>query len=209
MQYKTKVFTAIAVPVVILLIGAVVVIAISLETCDSGKLCVALNSDNETVNDKVYDGGVHVISPAWHFSNGLPAFNHSIVGGVQTASEKIILYNESGDITYTELGVFVVFKFYVEEKNVFKFFEAMPNGFLSDEYDFSSMVAKNATPVVTDILSSFNCTEYKDHQEEEYWIKKYGIELEKRFKEHDFLFTLDNYTPVKAVFLFDGCGHSA
>jgi len=203
MNRNTKIFIAIAVPVVIVLIGAVVIIALSLNTCDDGKLCVALNKNNKTTNSKVYNSGLYLISPAYHFSQGLPAQNYSFVGGVQTQNDTI--KSEVVNVT-TELSVFVVFKFYVKEENVFKFFDAMPRNYSSDEYDISSAVAKNATPIVTEVLGLWNCTEYRTH-EEDYWIEKYSVELRSRFEKEGMLFTLDEKAPVKAVFLFDGCGY--
>jgi len=201
MNRNTKIFIIVAIPVVIVLIGVVVIIALCLNTCPDGKYCVALNSKNESTSEKVYEAGLHVISPAYHFSEGLPAENFSFVGGVQTQNEHILTPNEQ----YTELSVFVVFKFYVKKENVMEFFRIMPNNFSADEYVVSSEVARNATNVVTDVLGLWTCADYKNH-DEQYFIDAYAVELKKRFEAAGMLFTLDETHPVKAVFLFDGYG---
>jgi len=184
----------VAIPVVIVLIGVVVIIALSLNTVEDGKLCVVLNSKNKSMSDRVYDEGLYMISPAYHFSQGLPAKNNSYVGGVETHDETIDLY------------AFVVFKFYVKEENVMEFFKALPKNFSSNEADVANAVVKNATPVVTEILGKYDCATYRS-QEEKYWIDVYAKEMRERFEAANMLFTLDEKAPVKAVFLFGGCGY--
>jgi len=204
MQRNTKIFIIIAVPVVVVLITIVVIIAASLETCKDNTLCVVLNKQNESKSDKVYEGGLYVINPSYHFSHGLPMQGHSLVGGVQTQNESIKTDNNAT----TELGVFVVFKFYIKKENVFKFFEALPKNFSSDEYDVATLVQQQALPIVTEVLGLWNCSEYfKYKEDEQHWIDLYAEECRKRFEEANMLFTLDEEKPIKAVFLFDGCGY--
>jgi len=209
MNQKTKIFIAVAVPVVIILIGGVIVIALSLATCPAGKLCVVLNGKNETTSKKVYKAGLHMISPAYHFSLGLPAPEASAVGGVQTANESIVTETVNKTV---DLGVFVVFKFYIPEENVFSFYDTLENNYSSGDYDVATYVQSVATPVVTEILGSYNCTEYREIQDEDVWIARYAADLKRRFEEEKFLFKLDAKKPVKAVFLFSdvgNCGRSS
>jgi len=95
LQRKTKIFIGVAVPVVLVLIAGIIVICASLETCECPQqkedcFCVALDSENKSVGTSVYDGGIHVIGPTYHFSKGLPAPNNSIVCHIQTGTDDVI-----------------------------------------------------------------------------------------------------------------------
>jgi len=221
MNRNTQIFIGVAVPTVFLLILAVVLITISLKTCvDSMNnksnivLCVSLNKKNESTGS-YYKTGLHVINPTYHFSYYLPSKGYSMVGGVQTQNENIIDKNEQTNTSVrVELGVFLVFKYYIKEDNIFKFFEALPGNYSNDEYGISTAVAKNATPIVQEIIGRWTCNDYRNKlaelgdKTEEYWMGQYRDALNKSFIDNEFLFTLDEEKPIKAVFFFGGyCGY--
>jgi len=194
------IFIAIAVPVVIVLIVAIVVITLCINTVRDGYICVVLDSDNKTVSDKVYSEGTHLISPLHHFSAGLPAKTSPMNGGVFAEYEDI------------ELKVFIVFKFYVEEKDAFRYFDGMANNYTSNEYEIENAFVMNATNVVTDVMKKYNCAQYDADYErdkaahEEKWKEIFYNECKAIFEEKGFPFTLNEKKPVQAVIFFDGCG---
>jgi len=211
MNRKMVIFIAIAVPVVIVLITAIIVITFSINTVHEGKMAVPLNSKNKPVNDKVYKQGTHLISPLYHFSAGLPVKGYPINGGVYSMSSTV---NKSAtDASPSELSVFIVFRFYVEEKNAYKYFLSIDDNFTAKEYEIESAVNKYATDIVKDVISLWPCDEYikgydnnNPRPHEAIWIEKYNKEIQKRFTEKGLLFSLDEEKPIQALLFFDGCG---
>jgi len=200
------IFLAIAIPVVIILIVVVVVITLSINTVRDGKMCVPLNGDNKTVNDKVYFEGTHLISPAYHFSEGLPVKDAPMAAGVEVQSTRI----PSPDGDPVELGIFIVFKFYVKEENAYKYFDSLAKNYSAEEYDIMNGFIQKASSVVEEVLSRKSCADYtegKDDEEahEKKWIKYFAEECNKIFVKKDMLFTLYEPEPIKAIFFFEGC----
>ena len=200
------IFLAIAIPVVIILIVVVVVITLSINTVRAGKMCVPLNSENKSVNDKVYFEGTHLISPAYHFSEGLPAKGSPMAAGVEVQSTRIP--NPDGDPV--ELGIFIVFKFYVEEKNAYKYFDSLAKNYSAEEYDIMNGFIQKASTVVEEVLSRKSCAEYDAGKEdveahEKKWIKYFAKECNEIFVKEKMNFTLYDPEPIKAIFFFEGC----
>lgn len=206
MNRKMVIFLAIAIPVVIVLIVVVVVITLSINTVRAGKMCVPLNSDNESVNDKVYFEGTHLISPAYHFSEGLPVESAPMAAGVEVHSTRIPTLDGEPE----ELGAFIVFKFFVKEKNAYKYFDSLAKNYSAEEYDIMNGFIQKASTVVDDIMARHTCAEFEEGMEdteahEKKWIKYFAEECNKIFVKKDMLFTLYEPEPVKAVFFFEGC----
>jgi len=206
------IFIAIAAPVVVILIVAVVVITLSINTVRDGLMCVPLDSENKTVNDKVYFEGTHLISPAHHFSEGLPVEKHPMSAGVEVQSTRIP--NPAGDPE--ELGVFVVFRFFVPEKNAYKYFDSLAKNYSAEEYDIMNGFIQKASSVVEEVLSQHTCAEYDEGYSEDdkaakaahekKWIKHFATECNKLFVANNSLFTLYEPEPIKAILFFEGCG---
>jgi len=169
-------------------------------------MCVPLNGDNKTVNDKVYFEGTHLISPAYHFSEGLPVKDAPMAAGVEVQSTRI----PSPDGDPVELGIFIVFKFYVKEENAYKYFDSLAKNYSAEEYDIMNGFIQKASSVVEEVLSRKSCADYtegKDDEEahEKKWIKYFAEECNKIFVKKDMLFTLYEPEPIKAIFFFEGC----
>jgi len=206
MNRNMIIFIAIAVPVVVCLIVAVVVITLSINTVRDGKMCVPLNSDNETVNDKVYFEGTHLISPAYHFSEGLPVKEAPMAAGVEVQSTRIP--NPGGDPT--ELGIFIVFKFYIKEENAYKYFDSLAKRYSAEEYDIMNGFIQKASSVVEEVLSRNTCAQYDEGKDDEAahekkWIDYFARECNISFVKNNSLFTLYEPEPIRAIFFFEGC----
>jgi len=207
MNRKMVIFIAIAIPVVIVLITAIIVITLSINTVREGKMCVALNKREQSVNDKVYTEGTWVISPVHHFSAGLPVKSEPINAGLECQAD---VKNVVTDENATEVvNVFIVFKFYVEEKNAHKFFKALKRGYKSSDVEIASAVNQFATDTVNEIIGEYTCQEYLDGYlanktlHEEKWISKFNEKVQARFT--GFPFSLDAKKPIQAVIFFNSC----
>jgi len=201
------IFFAVGLPIVAVLIVAIVVITLSLNTVKAGKMCVTLNKKNESVNDKVYLEGTHLISPLNHFSAGLPTKEAPMSAGVYTQSSEV----PDGVLnTTTELSVYVVFRFYVEQDNAYDYFRALGKNFSSEDYEIETAFNKNASEVVKNILGKYSCAQYNEGKDDEAahekkWIQTFTKDCKEQFAKNGERFSLDASVPIKAIMFFDGC----
>jgi len=131
-----------------------------------------------------------------------------MAAGVET---QVFEVNKSHEANPGPFGIYIVFKFYVEESKVYDFYKSIPNTFNASEYDILTGFTKTVSPIVQEVLALHECDEYKEGMEnekehEKKWIAKLYEECNSRFKANNMLFTLDDKEPVRALFFFAGCG---
>jgi len=204
------IFVLIALPVCIILIGLIIGFYFSIGQVPAGKMCVPLNGDNESVNSDVYYEGTHLIWPWYHFSAGLPTKDSPLSAGVYMSSDQIPEHDDQGRNSTTELSVYIVFRFYVDENDAYPYFESLTNTYSSLDYEIETAFNKNASEVIKTVLERHNCTEYdegrtNEDEHEKKWIKIFTQEIGDLFKAKGERFTLDKDVPIKAIFFFDGC----
>jgi len=145
-----------------------------------------------------------LISPSYHFSSGVPREENPFNGGVEVYYET----NSSSGGTET-LGVYAVFKFYVRQDDVHKFFQALPNKYASAEYDIIVGFTRTVTSVLSEVMSNYTCADYMVGKENETkheldWIDRFTDECQTIFNARKMPFTLDG--KIRAVLFFNGCG---
>jgi len=207
MNRNMIIFTVIAVPVALVLIGGIILIYFCINTCPSGRWCVPLDKDDEPVGDKVYPGGTHLISPVLHFSPGLPSKDEPMDVHVYTAGD--VIDDVYGG--FPGLASYTVFRFYVEEDKVYEYFDSLENNYTSSDTDVVDAIMSNISRVVSDVMPLWNCSDYNkgvtDLEARKEMRDKIVKECIKRFKDENMLFSLDEDEPVYTMVFLEGCSY--